>query len=589
MKVFGMAGISRILKDVTHELRSKMFFKMELLATFIGVVGGLGAVVFREMIDINHEIFFGSILPFLSQHLPQGDYNPAYILIPALGGLIVGPIIFAVSYETKGHGVPEVMEAVHLKGGRIRKRVAFVKIVVSSITIGTGGSAGREGPIAQIGASVGSFMGQLFKLPEKDLRLLVVCGLAAGIAGTFNAPLGGALFGMEVMLRRFAPLNAMPLLISGVLGAAVASLFLGTTPSFEAPNFIFPSLQELFLYLLLGIAFGVISFLWVKVFYAVEDAFNVSLPIPPRFRPVVGGLLTGTLGMLYPGYGIMGVGYEGVNLALSGAIPLTMMLTLGVFKILATSFTIGSGASGGIFAPSLYIGSMLGGAMGLFFQGMFPDTVSQPAAFGLVGMGALFAGAAKAPITVIIFIPEMANNYSLLVPLMISCSTSYIISSLFLRESSIYTLKLERRGVHLKERRGVLDKVRVGDAMCKDVVTVGPGMSLTELMEHISRYRHVGYPVLAQDSLAGIITLDDVVKVPVDERDRLTVGDIMKTGVVVAHPEETVGEALDRMYQNAIGRLPVVDSDNPLKLLGIITRSDVVKAYEIGKGREGNF
>jgi len=422
---------------------------VDILGLMAGLAGGLGAVIFRFMIDFNHRLFFDLILPNIPFN--TGDTNFGIIFLPAIGGLIAGPIIFAFAYETRGHGVPEVMEAIHLRSGRIRKRVAVIKVIVSSITIGSGGSAGREGPIAQIGATMGSILGRLFHLREDDVKLLIVCGMSAGIAGTFNAPLGGALFGLEVIYREFRPLDAVPIILASVVGAAVASAFFGLKPAFQAPPLPFTNPVELFFYFILGLCFGLVAVLWVKIFYAIEDLF-IILKIHPRFKPAIGGLLTGCIGVQFPLYGIMGVGYEGINLALIGTFPLILLLILGILKIFATSFTIGSGGSGGVFAPSLFIGTMLGGAFGLLFHGAFPEIIQYPFTYSLAGMGALFAGAARAPLTCMIIIPEMTNDWSLLPPLMLSCVTSFLISSFLLRASSIYTLKLERRGVKLKER-----------------------------------------------------------------------------------------------------------------------------------------
>lgn len=556
------------------------FGVLDILGIVAGLAGGLGAVVFRYMISFNQWIFFDLMLPNISFNV--GDFNLGIIFLPAIGGLIVGPIIFAFASETKGHGVPEVMEAVHLKGGRIRKRVAAIKVLVSSVTIGSGGSAGREGPIAQIGATIGSFLGQLFHLKETDAKLLVICGLSAGIAGTFNAPLGGALFGMEVLYREFRPLDAVPIILASVVGAAVASMFFGLKPAFQAPPLPFTNPVELFFFFLLGLFFGLMSVFWVKVFYAVEDLFDI-LKIQPRFKPVIGGFLTGCIGMLFPLYGIMGVGYEGINLAFVGTFPLVLLLVLGIMKIFATSFTIGSGGSGGIFAPSLFIGAMLGGALGLIFQGISPGIIHYPFAFSIAGMGALFAGAARAPLTCMIMIPEMTKDWSLLPPLMLSCITSFLVSSLLLRGSSIYTLKLERRGVRLRERRRIdtLDLIKVEEVMKTKLVTVPPNVTVSQFMDILRKHRHMGYPIVDGIRLVGMMTFDDVLKIPQDMRDRVSILEVANQKLAVTYPDETVHKALDKMHENGVDRLAVVDREQPEKLIGIITDRDIVHAHHI--------
>jgi chloride channel protein, CIC family len=472
-----------------------------------------------------------------------------------------------------------------LKGGRIRKRVAFLKVIVSSVTIGSGGSAGREGPIAQIGSTIGSFLGEAFKLEPQDVKLLVVSGLAAGIAGTFNAPLGGAVFGLEVLFRGIGLFNAMPVILASVIGATTAALYLGQTPAFNAVGLTSWAPSELPLYIVLGLVFGVISVLWVKVFYGVEDVFD-RMKAPPRYKPALGGIATGFLIMLFPTYGIAGVGYEGVNAALLGEFSLILLLVLGAVKLIATSFTIGSGASGGIFAPSLYMGSMFGGAMGLLFNWAFPSVVHQPFTYALAGMAALFAGAAQAPINVIIMIPEMSRDFALIPPIMASSVTSFFVAWLFLRGSSIYTIKLQRRGVNLRMGRALaLDLIKVEEVMTKKVTTVALDTPIPVLELLFEEEHHTGYPVVKDGCLVGVVTLEDVRSLPDVARDRGRVRDITSKDVVVAYPDETVHSALDKMHTRRVGRLPVVDRNNPTRILGIISRHDLVRAHEIAAER----
>lgn len=575
-------------KTITQKLQvpkhAKRWLFLDLLGAIAGIAGGLGAIVFRMMIGFNRWLFFDLLLPKISFH--AYGFNWAYIVLPALGGLIIGPIIMKFAPETRGHGVPEVMEAVALKGGRIRKRVAFLKVLVSSVTIGSGGSAGREGPIAQIGASIGSFIGETLKLDTHEIRLLVVCGLAAGIAGTFNAPLGGALFGMEILYRGIGLFNAVPVIFASVIGAAIVSAYYGSKPSFNAPvSLTFTNPSELVWYLLLGLIFGLISVLWVKLFYAVEDGFG-KLRVHNRYKLAIGGAVAGFIGIFYPYYGIMGVGYEGINQALAGSFAITTLLTLGILKMVATAFTIGSGGSGGIFAPSLYIGAMLGGALGLIFQLIAPGMISQPFTYSLAGMAALFAGAAQAPLNVIIMIPEMSNDYSLLPPIMISSVASFMVAWLFMHGSSIYTLKLERRGVKLRMGRTfVLEHVKVEEVMTKKVISVRADMPLSALELLVEESHHHGFPVTENGRLIGIVTFDDLTRVPMEERAKTKVKEILTKKLTVTYPDESVQTALDEMCAKKVGRLPVVDRADPTRLVGIITRSDIVRAYQMATTR----
>lgn len=572
-----------MIKTIQLPAYVKRWIILDLLGGLAGVAGGLGAIVFRLIIDLNNHLFFETILPYVSIDL--GDFNLGLIVLPVLGGLIIGPIIMRFAPETKGHGVPEVMEAVALRGGRIRKRVAFMKVIVSSITIGSGGSAGREGPIAQIGSTVGSILGQIFKLEPQDVKVLVVCGLSAGIAGTFNAPLGAAIFGMEILFRGIGLFNAMPVILASVIGTATAVSFLGQKPAFDIEGVTSWTPPELAFYILLGLIFGIISVIWVKGFYGIEEGFE-KLPIHPRYKPALGGLFTGFLIMLFPSYGIMGVGYEGINMVLIGELSLILLVTLGVLKIMATSFTIGSGGSGGIFAPSLYIGSMFGGALGLIFHYVFPSVVHQSFPYALAGMAALFAGAAQAPINVIIMIPEMSNDFTLIPPIMASSMTSFFVTWLFLRGSSIYTIKLQRRGVNLRMGRLFpLDLIKVEEVMTEEVITVAPEMPVAALEMLFEEYHHTGYPVVKDGKLTGIVTLLDVQKLPHDVRRVTKVGKIASEDLTVTYPDETVHLALDKMYEKDIGRLVVVDRKNPKHILGIISKHDILQAEQIADQR----
>ncbi|MDD5766954.1 MAG: chloride channel protein, partial [Methanothrix sp.] len=331
---------------------------IDFLAILIGVAGGAGAIAFRNVIELIHDIFFSGIYH-------QGGI-PTYsvVLFPIIGGLIVGPIVCILAPEAKGHGVPQIIESLQVSGGQIRKRVGFLLILSSAVIIGSGGSAGREGPIAQIGASFGSLIGQIFKLGSRDLKLLTVCGVAAGIAGTFNAPMGGAIFSMEVVARRFSPFDSVPILMSAVVGAAVAAALTAPAPAFFNPEFVFSN-TDLALCFILGPIFGAIAFSWVRVFYLIEDSFE-ALRIPKMAKPALGGTVAGISGYYLFGYGIMGVGYDGITRIFempfdTSSFPssfdvMIFLIALGLVKILATAFTVGSGGSGGIFAPSLYIG-----------------------------------------------------------------------------------------------------------------------------------------------------------------------------------------------------------------------------------------
>jgi CIC family chloride channel protein len=549
----------------------------------VGIVGGTGAILFRHLISFVKNFFFNILLPVISYEIY--GFNMGLILLPAIGGLIVGPIIFKYAKETKGHGVPEVIEAVHLRGGVIRPRVAFVKILVSSITIGSGGSAGREGPIVQIGSTIGSFLGKFFLKTKKNIRLMVACGAAAGISATFNAPLGGTIFAIEIISTHSGLISAIPILLSAIVGDVVMAKFSGLGPVFEVPSYTFTTLNEIPFFITAGMALGIVAILWSRTFYKIEGFFE-QLKLPGKFKLVIGGFLVGVIGMFLFGYGIMGVGYEGINLAMLGKLSIGMLIILGLAKIVATSLTIGSGGSGGIFAPSLFIGSMFGTAFGLFANSLFPNIVTQPLAYSLIGMGAVFAGACRAPITTLIMIPEMTNNYQLLIPMMIVVTLSYIISSLGTKDS-MYLLKLIKRGVKIHKKENILEDVLVKDVMRTNVVTVNPAMSAASVADLMLQEKHPAFPVVTntknnEKKYLGFIRIYEFKHIKTLKRKGQQVMDFMSKEYPCVSPEDSVYHALNVMTRHNYGRIPVVVKKGKSKYLaGIISKTDVIRAYEM--------
>lgn len=544
------------------------------LSILVGLAGGFGAVVFRMIVKLIHHLFFDLPHPLLAFNFH--GYHPLLLILPVLGGLIIGPITMRFAPETAGAGIPELMEAVALHKGRLRRRTAFLKILASSVTIGSGGSAGREGPIAQIGGAIGSFLGRILKLQPHDVRLLVVCGVAAGIAGTYNAPLGGALFGIEILLRGIDLIRVVPVMLSSVIGAAVAALFLGESANFQASGLGTWVPLDLWFYLILGVLLGIVSVLWVKFFYAVNTAFT-KLKLLPSLKPALGGLITGILIVLLPGYGIQGVGYDGLNLALAGKIGVGLLILLAGVKMVATAATIGSGGSGGIFAPTLYAGGMLGAALGMGFQWAFPTLVHQPVKYALAGMAALFAGSTLAPLNIMIMIPEITGDFGLLPPIMASSVSSFLVAWLFLRGSSIYTLKLQKRGTDLRMGKSFsLDFIKVEQVMNRNVVSLDFDDPLTALEALAGQHDLPGYPVEKQGHLVGWVTLRDFAKTPASRRNRLRIGDIASENQIVAHPEETLHTALEKMEENRMALLPVVHRERPQQIVGIIKKDDIL-------------
>jgi CIC family chloride channel protein len=426
-----------------------------------GILGGLSAVLFRVLINVFHRLIyfqsgnFGEIVPFLA------DWR--VILGPAIGGAVVGPLVYFFAKETKGSGVPEVIHAAAFGGGVIRKRIVLVKAIASAVCIGSGGSAGREGPIVQMSSAIGSNLGQILRLPSRDLRVLVGCGAAAGIGATFNAPIAGALFALEIVLADIDLSTAAPVLLSSVLGTVVARTILGDSSLFQVPSYAWQSSLQLPSYVVLGGGAGLVAVAFTISLYRMEDFWN-SLKIPEYTKASMGGLVIGCLGLYFPH--VMGLGYPTIEKMLLGQEVWSLMLILLPLKILATIVTLGSGGSGGILAPSFFMGAALGGLFGSGVNYFFPDFAAPVGSYALVGMCAVAAGTTLAPMQALVMVLEMTKNYGMILPLALCCAISTFIAYRIKRQS-IYTLKLFRRGVDIEasRRAGTLTNAKGKDSI----------------------------------------------------------------------------------------------------------------------------
>lgn len=412
------------------------------LALVIGALAGLGAVAFRFMIKGFQTVFFDGGAHFLSF---LGDYY--VIIVPIAGALLFGPIIYYFAREARGNGIPEVMKSMAVDGGRIRPVVSAVKAVASSLCIGSGWSAGREGPIVQIGASFGSTIGQLFKLSDDRLRTLVACGSAGGIAATFNAPIAGALFALEIILRKVVTPIFAYVFLSAVTADYVASFFLKERFIFPVAPFQIFNPLEIVLYAIVGAIAALVAVALIRAIYGCEDLFDF-IRMPEYLKPALGGIAIGLIGLY--NFNLFGLGYGEINNVLTGTFPLAFLLSMCFLKLAATSFTLGSGGSGGIFSPSLFIGAMLGVALGSAFQNIMPFTIGAPGAYGIVAMAAVFGAATRAPFTAVIIILEMTGDYAIILPVMAAVSISTVISAVLTR-GTIYTTKLLREGVDIDQ------------------------------------------------------------------------------------------------------------------------------------------
>ena len=481
---------------------------MLVLSVIIGLLGGYGAVGFRYLIHALQDTVWAT-----------DDFGVAWIRslpwywvvgVPGLGGALVGAITQWFAKETKGHGVPEVMEAVALRHGLIRPRVVLGKALASATSIATGGSVGREGPIVQIGAAIGSTVAQVLKVGPRRMRTLAGCGAAAGIAATFNAPVAGALFAVEVILGDFAVPQFSPIVISSVAATVVSHRYLGDLPAFEIPSYNLASAWELVAYVLLGVAAGVLAWAFIKAVYFSEDRFDaVDLPAP--LKAGLGGAAVGALALAFPG--VLSVGYESMNSALMENPTWVFLLTMLGAKLLAVCITLGSGGSGGVFAPSLFLGSMLGGLVGVGVNTLFPGQGAPIGAYALVGMGAVVASTTHAPITAILILFELTGSYPIMLPLMTACIIATLVASR-LNKESIYTVKLMRRGVNVRAGQDInlLRNIPVTEVMLReDLAVIAPSERLTAMIERMSRSEATAYYVLGGDDiLVGVLSMREL-------------------------------------------------------------------------------
>lgn len=552
---------------------------LAVLAVIVGLGAGLGAVLFRYLILWFTLAFSGHA----DYSASGGDPDPLLpqlgrffvVLAPVVGGLVYGPLVARFAPEARGHGVPEVMLAVAQSGGRIRPQVAVVKSLASALCIGSGGSVGREGPIVQIGSALGSTFGQVLRLPESRLRLLVACGAAGGISATFNAPIAGVFFALELILRDFEAEFFGVVVLASVSANVVARAYFGSKPFLDLPPFQLVSYQEALLYLGLGALAAITGLAFVRVLYGLEDVADRLWRWSEALRPAVGGLLLGLLLLAVPS--MYGVGYPVLQQAIDGHLVLGTLVLLLVAKIVATSLTISIGGSGGVFAPSLFMGAMLGSAYGFVVHSLFPGATALPGAYGIVGMGAVFAAAARAPITAVIIIFELTGDYQIMLPLMFAVAVAAGVASLITPET-IYTLKLVRRGIDIARRRtpAIMELMTVRDAMGVMPRPLGPDLAVDAMVERFAEAPHEALPVVdEQQALVGVVDRERLEEAIRDNTLGATARDLARE-VDPLSEHQSVASALELLVHDTTG-LPVVGDGRVLS--GWLTHQGVLRAY----------
>jgi chloride channel protein, CIC family len=545
-----------------------------VLVALVGIFSGAAVRAFEAIIDFLLELGYHELPDFFAQYGIPGW--AAFLLFPFALGLLVSGVKLLVPKVDRHHSVPLVIMSMLKRDGRIRPVSTFLKTVASILTLGAGGSLGREGPVVLLGGGLGSALGQGLRLPPDWTNTLIAAGSGAAIATAFHAPITGALFAMEIVLIQFSSRSFALVALACVTASQTAKLLEGAPP-FPIPVYQMNNPWEIALYLALGLAIAPLARLYIDLIYGSEHLGSKLKVIPSWLKPALGGLLFGAAAIILPR--TLGGGYDTITLALAGQLSLGVMLLLLAAKYLTIGFTSGSGWPGGVFTPALFLGSMAGGAFGMAAQRLFPSLVTQPGAYAVVGMAAMIAGATHAPLTAMTLVFETTRDYRVALPAMIACGVAAVFSQR-LSPYSVDTLHLPELGILLPWQIQDLRQLTVRERMTRDVHTVRSNMLLKEVIGFMQQYRHGGFPVLDQaGQLVGMLTLRDVREVPLANRLETPVEQAMARSLVVVTPDQSMADAALLMAKHRIGRVPVVDPEDHGRLLGIVSRSDILKSY----------
>jgi CIC family chloride channel protein len=557
---------------------------ISVLSAIIGLLAGVVAFALYKLIGFFTNLFFFHRIAADFSSARLNHLGPWVIIIPVIGGIIVG---FMAKYGTekiKGHGIPEAMEAVLINRSRIQPRVAILKPLSAAIAIGTGGPFGAEGPIIQTGGALGSLVGQVFNMTAAERKVLLACGAAAGMSATFNTPIAGVILAIELLLFEFKSRSFIPLVIASTLATAVHMQLLGAGPMFELAPVEFGVPRVLLFYLLLGGICGLAAVAFSRALYWTEDQFE-RLPVDELWWPAIGALALGVIGYFVPR--VLGVGYDTIGDILNARLALGLLAVVMIAKAVALVVSLGSGTSGGLLAPMFMSSAALGGAYAMLMNRIFPTAHLAPGAFALVAMGAVFGAASRATFTFIIFAFEITRDYNSILPLMLVSVIADGVAMLFMPSSSIMTEKLTRRGlrIHQDYETDVLLQVVVAETMDQEAPVIPAEMRVAELAERIARHdpevsRHQGMLVLdSAGKLSGVITRGDILRaLEKDSAGTMTVLEASSTHLVVTYPDELLAEALAKMLRHNVGRLPVVDRKDSRRILGYLGRPGIMAA-----------
>ncbi|NOZ24494.1 MAG: chloride channel protein [Nitrospirae bacterium] len=551
------------------------------MAILVGVLSGGANMLFRSTLEWTKTLIFHGGAELLGIH-KGGIYRILMPLLPVAGALLLIPLSYKFPGMVNGYGFPSFLEKVNIKDGVIKLKTILLKIIAPALTIGSGGSAGVEGPIAQIGGGLGSLTGQFFKVSGNRMKLLIAAGAAGGIAATFNAPIAGVMFATEiVLLGNFELTSFGVIVISSGIATVISRIYYGSNPAFIVPQYELEGLLETPLYLVMGLFIGPVAVLYTRFFYKVKDKFE-GMNTSPYLKPVIGAFMVGTIGIVLPQ--IMGDGYEYIEEAIKGNLTFSIMFLLIFLKILATSITLGSGGAGGVFAPALFIGAMIGGAFGTAVNHFFPAYTSSPGAYAMVGIGSFLAAVTHAPLTGMFLLFEMTGNYKIIIPTMFATTIGTFVAHRLFRES-IDTYELAKRGINIHAGREatLLSSIKVKDVMRRDFTPVRDKVNLKEFLKLvINGGGGFYYPVVdAKGDMLGIISLQDMRKVLFEDyiKEIVTVGELATEEVLVLTPDDNLTTAMKHFALMDIEEIPVVDPDNRKKVVGMLRRGDVIAIY----------